>query len=111
MIQNTLEVKKKDFISYFVKYLTQHVYIKAKSLALDFITENWEYNCHDTNNHSDVVSLAHKFNLILTAVKRIGYIEKFSKSTYVIIKPINFATLENRLVKMVNMKSIVIGAM
>lgn len=104
----TLEIKKKDFIKYFVKYLKNHTYLKNKNIASDYSAELFKYN---SKYHNDNLALlTRRFMKIAIATHKLGLIIRYNKTTYKVIKPANFETLENRLIKMVKIKSLTIGA-
>ena len=103
----TLEVKKKDFIAYFIEYLKRSTYIKAKNIATDYLIDfcNYEYNIHNING------LARRFTKIINVAQNLSLIVKYNNNkVYKVIKPINYTTLEHKLIRKTELKNFTIGA-
>jgi hypothetical protein len=100
------EVKKTELIAYFIDYLMKHTYIKAKNIAIDYLKAYRNYY----RNNDEIRSLGLKFGKLIIATQKLGLVVKFSSSTFRVINPINYSKLEHKLIRMVKMKGIIIGA-
>lgn len=101
------EVRKTELVAYFIDYLKEHVYIKGKHIATDYLKAYGSYN----RNNNEIRLLRLNFSKLIIVAYNLGFLTKFNGSTYRVVKPINYKKLQFKLIRTTKMKGFTIGAL